>query len=142
MKRGFLLGASLAGALAVTLGAPGCSKKSNPTMPAPPTNSFDSGTLTAPTSFDHVFNVAGSVPYHCNFHQALGMIGTVIVAAGGDSVVTDTASNMMFRPATVTVRPGGMVHWVILDGTHTVTSNAPASSGGGGGGGGGGGYGY
>ncbi len=136
MKRNRILALAVTAAMvAAALGAVSCSKKSNPMMPAPTTNVFDSGTLNAPTSFSHVFATAGSVPYHCNFHQSQGMVATVIVGAGGDSVVTDTASGMRFSPATVTVRPGGTVRWLIVDGTHTVTSDASTGGGGGGGGG-------
>jgi plastocyanin len=84
---------------------------------------FDSGTLSAPASFDHVFSSAGTVGYHCTFHVSMGMVGTVVVATGGADAVTVTASGMAFSPASVTIKPGGTVHWTIAGGTHTVTSD-------------------
>jgi LPXTG-motif cell wall-anchored protein len=34
-------------------------------------------------SFSNTFNAAGTFPYVCQFHESLGMTGTVIVQAGG-----------------------------------------------------------
>ena len=84
---------------------------------------FNSGTLTASGSFDHTFPTAGTVHYHCNFHISMGMLGTVVVAAGAASSATVTASGMSFSPTMVTIMPGGTVHWTIASGTHTVTSD-------------------
>ncbi len=126
---------AVAGLAAMSLLAAGCgSKSSSPTSPAGSMNMtgggggasntpFDSGSLTAPASFDHTFPVAGSVGYHCTFHQAMGMVGTVVVSAGGPSSATVTASGTSFSPASVTIMPGGTVHWSVTGGTHTVTSN-------------------
>ncbi len=92
--------------------------------PGPGDTPFDSGTLTAPTGFSRAFPSAGTVGYHCNFHRALGMVGTInIVAGAADSVVTVTASGTTFIPGTVTIRPGGVVNWNVTQGTHTVTSD-------------------
>jgi plastocyanin len=112
----------------------GCSKGSSPTGPPATSNSFDSGSLVAPTTFDHVFPTAGTVDYHCNYHRSVGMVGQVVVDGSGAAAVTDTASGTSFHPLVVTVRPGGTVHWIILNGTHTVTSDDIMSVGGGGGG--------
>jgi plastocyanin len=120
-------------ALLLTVGAlgavgfVGCSKDDGPTTPVGGGGggggTFDSGTLNAPASFDHTFATAGSFPYHCVFHESLGMVGTVMVVSGAtDSTVTVSAGGTRFTPSTVTIRPGGSVHWVITDGTHTVTS--------------------
>ena len=117
---------ALAGILAVFLLAAGCGKSSSPTSPTGGgggNTPFNSGSLTAPASFDHAFPVAGSVGYHCNFHQSMGMVGTVVVAAGGAASATVTASGTSFSPSSVTIMPGGTVHWSITGGTHTVTSN-------------------
>ncbi len=38
--------------------------------------------LSAGQTWEVKFTKAGSFPYVCTFHQALGMVGTVIVAAG------------------------------------------------------------
>jgi LPXTG-motif cell wall-anchored protein len=45
--------------------------------------SWDSGTMNPGASFSHTFPSAGTFPYHCEFHESLGMVGTVIVQAGG-----------------------------------------------------------
>ncbi len=130
LRRGiFLMSAlTLVGAVALA----GCGKSSNPTNPyggggggvGGGTRLFDSGTLTAPASFSHAFPTAGSVGYHCNFHESLGMVGTVVVSGTAtDSIVTVTASGMTFTPSTVNIKPGGIVHWNVTNGTHTVTSD-------------------
>ena len=118
--------------LALSLILLGCGKSSSPTSPNKSTGggggnmtsgAFDSGTLTAPATFDHVFATAGSFGYHCTFHRSMGMVGTVVVAVGGASSVTVTGSGMTFSPNSVTIQPGGTVHWTITGGTHTVTSD-------------------
>ncbi len=43
--------------------------------------SFDSGTLNVGDSFSHTFTTAGTFAYHCEFHVAQGMVGTVVVEA-------------------------------------------------------------
>jgi plastocyanin len=110
----------------------GCGKSSNPMAPyggggaaggAASDTPFNSGTLSAPANFSHVFPTAGTVTYHCNFHVSMGMVGTVVVAAGGASSVTVTANGTSFSPSTVTIMPGGTVNWTIAGGTHTVTSD-------------------
>jgi plastocyanin len=105
----------------------GCSKSSSPTNPSGggtgSGNTFNSGTLTAPADFVHVFPAVDSIGYHCNFHVSMGMIGSVkVVATGPDSAVV-TANGITFSPSVVSVRPGGYVHWSIIGGTHTVTSD-------------------
>ena len=89
---------------------------------------FSTGSLNAPASFVHVFPTAGNVGYHCEFHVSMGMTGTVSVVAGGpdSAVVTGSgtsSSPSTFSPSTVSIKPGGYVHWKITSGTHTVTSN-------------------
>ncbi len=123
-RRAIVLMAS--GALAAVAAIIGCSSKSNPTSPAGGGGNtpFDSGSLTAPASFEHVFPDSGSVGYHCTYHRAMGMVGTVVVTSTAASAIdTVTASGTSFTPATVHVRPGGKVHWTIAGGTHTVTSD-------------------
>ncbi len=135
VRHSVVLAASLAVITAAAL--TGCSKSSSPTSPygggsvgggaggGGATNTpFNSGTLTTPAGFSHAFPVSGSVGYHCNFHVSLGMVGTVVVSsAATDSVVTVTASGTSFTPSSVTIKPGGIVHWSITSGTHTVTSD-------------------
>jgi plastocyanin len=84
---------------------------------------FNSGTVSAPASFVRVFPTAGTVGYHCNFHQSMGMTGDVTVVNGAADSAVVTASGTSFAPATVSIRPGGYVHWKITSGTHTVTSD-------------------
>ena len=124
----FVVVVASAGILAAALLVAGCSKSS--TSPVyggggggAGNTPFNSGSLTAPATFDRTFPVAGTVGYHCNFHQSMGMVGTVVVAAGGASSATVTASGTTFSPSSVTIMPGGTVHWSITGGTHTVTSN-------------------
>lgn len=135
MNRRWIVFASvMTGTLVLGMVLLGCGKGSSPMAPSyggggggvggvAADTPFDSGTLTAPAGFDHMFPTAGQVGYHCNFHVASGMVGTVVIAAGGDSSATVTASGMTFTPSSVTIRPGGTVHWSITGGTHTVTSN-------------------
>lgn len=84
---------------------------------------FNSGSMSPPSSFVHVFASTGNVGYHCNFHVNMGMRGTVSVVAGAADSAVVTASGMSFTPATVSIRPGGYVHWNVTSGTHTVTSD-------------------
>lgn len=41
---------------------------------------FDSGNMEEDGTFSHTFTVKGTYKYVCKFHEAMGMIGTVIVA--------------------------------------------------------------
>ncbi len=45
------------------------------------TGVWDSGTLNPGQSFSHTFAAAGTFPYHCDFHQNIGMVGTITVNA-------------------------------------------------------------
>ncbi len=56
---------------------------------------------------------------------ALGslIVGMTAVAATA-TTWTVNASGMTFSPANITVAPGDTVHWVRIDGTHTVTSGS------------------
>jgi LPXTG-motif cell wall-anchored protein len=45
--------------------------------------SWDSGTMNPGATFSHTFSSVGSFPYICEFHEAIGMTGTVVVQAGG-----------------------------------------------------------
>jgi len=40
---------------------------------------FDSGDIEEDGTFTHTFSVKGTYKYVCKFHEAMGMIGTVIV---------------------------------------------------------------
>ena len=41
---------------------------------------FDSGTMEQDATFSHTFTVKGTYKYICKMHEAMGMIGTVVVA--------------------------------------------------------------
>ena len=47
--------------------------------------SFDSGNLDPGLSYTHTFTTPGTFPYHCQYHQNLGMVGTVVVKAAATS---------------------------------------------------------
>jgi plastocyanin len=47
---------------------------------------------------------------------------------GGGATVTVGAENFAFSPATVTVKVGDTVQWVLRDGSHTTTSGTPAAA--------------
>lgn len=40
---------------------------------------WDSGSLNAGQSFSHTFDQAGTFPYHCRFHESMGMKGSIEV---------------------------------------------------------------
>jgi plastocyanin len=40
---------------------------------------FDSGNIEEDGSFSHTFTVKGTYKYVCVMHEAMGMVGTVIV---------------------------------------------------------------
>jgi len=46
---------------------------------------FDSGNLNPGQTFSHTFSTSGTFNYHCQYHQNLGMVGTVVVTGGGGS---------------------------------------------------------
>ncbi len=41
---------------------------------------FDSGTMEQDGTYSHTFTVKGTYKYVCKFHEAMGMVGTVIVS--------------------------------------------------------------
>ena len=41
---------------------------------------FDSGSMEQDATFSHTFTVKGTYKYICKMHEAMGMVGTVIVA--------------------------------------------------------------
>lgn len=47
--------------------------------------SFSSGDASSePFKFKHTFTQVGAFKYHCEVHETLGMVGTVIVESAGD----------------------------------------------------------
>ncbi len=123
----------LLAALVVIVAAPGCSssKSTTPTMPGGGGGSV-TFSFTFPvvgSSSSRVFTDVGSFDYHCMAHQGGGMTGTVTVSAGSvvDSALVQvgSGSSNIFNPATVTIKPGGLVRWVRPSGVgasnHTAT---------------------
>jgi len=53
--------------------------KDNVALPAGVT-AFDSGNLEEDQSYSHTFTVKGTYKYICKYHEAMGMVGTVIVS--------------------------------------------------------------
>ncbi|WFU40210.1 plastocyanin/azurin family copper-binding protein [Bradyrhizobium sp. CB82] len=41
---------------------------------------FDSGNMEEDGTFTHTFTVKGTYKYVCKFHEAMGMVGTVVVS--------------------------------------------------------------
>ncbi|MEO5989691.1 MAG: plastocyanin/azurin family copper-binding protein [Candidatus Eisenbacteria bacterium] len=96
----------------------GCSS-SKSTAPTPPGGVSITFTFSFPavgSSSSKVFASAGSFDYHCIAHQSLGMTGTVVVdaTASADSALVEVGSGgtNVFVPASVTIKPGGLVRWV------------------------------
>ena len=94
------------------------------------TPAFDSPELSPGAIFDVTFGAAGTFHYKCRLHPV--MMGTVNVAAGAPSLAAVTIRDnptMMFDPSSVTIAPGGSVHWT-HGGTmnHTVTDEAGGMS--------------
>jgi plastocyanin len=56
--------------------------------------SFDSGDLKVgeKTSFSFTFTKAGTFAYHCKYHGAMGMVGTVVVQAAGAAAAPAAAT--------------------------------------------------
>lgn len=41
---------------------------------------FDSGSMEEDVTFSHTFTVKGTYKYFCKYHEAMGMVGTVVVS--------------------------------------------------------------
>jgi len=82
-------------------------------------------------TFTVIFGGEATYNYHCNFHTE--MQGTVVVSAAATSndvtVTIDDGPPKRFNPPTISVTPGGAVHWYYPPGApgdmtqHTVTEN-------------------
>lgn len=44
-----------------------------------PDGKWDSGDITPGNTYERVFNTAGTFPYYCKYHVAMGMTGTITV---------------------------------------------------------------
>jgi len=53
---------------------------------------WDSGSVSPGQSYTHTFNSAGTFPYHCTFHQSLGMVGTIVVQSAPTSARGSTTA--------------------------------------------------
>ena len=63
----------------VTFDPTKASKAGDVTLPAGAAP-FDSGDLEQDGEFKHTFTVKGSYKYVCKYHEAMGMVGTVVVS--------------------------------------------------------------
>ena len=105
----------------------GCSKDkgTNPVMPPPVPESFDSHDLVMGTPFPHTFMTAGTYAYRCIHHSTSltsGMVGTVIVDDLSSTLGAGVnVSSNQFTPPSVTIKTGTTVTWTLVSGTHTVT---------------------
>ncbi len=90
------------------------------------TPAFDSPDLAPGMTFDATLGAEGVFPYRCRFHA--NMEGTVNVVAGGPALAVVTIRDspaMLFDPPSVTIGPGGTVHWQNAGAmTHSATENA------------------
>ena len=128
MSRRWVLGVIAAAVIALAFALSCGGKSSSPTYPtgggggAPELNSGNiagSGGVYA-----HMFNTAGSFPYHCAIHS--NMTGTITVVASGGNAPAAAGMNgtSSFTNGTQTINVGATVTWT--NGTtivHTVTSN-------------------
>src|SRR3989442_6144184 len=67
------------------------------------------GSGAVPVSCSETFMNAGSFPYHCNFHQAFGMVGTVMVLPAANvpptvKIDSPTEGTVFSVPAIVTIQ--------------------------------------
>ena len=108
----------------------GCGSDSSPTNPGGgggggPT--FDFHFPATGVSHSFTFTTAGTWAYHCTPHAGSGMTGTVVVNASSlnDSALVDVGpgNTLTFSPASVTIKPNGVVRWVNASSmvNHTVT---------------------
>jgi len=107
----------------VTISA--CSKSDKSTSPGPGTTSkeLNSPQLGNGGVYVDTLATAGTYPYHCAIHTS--MTGAVVVDAGSATTSASVSiTGFTFSPASVTVKPGGIVTWTNNDNAnHTVTSD-------------------
>jgi LPXTG-motif cell wall-anchored protein len=77
-------------------------------------SSFDSGTLNAGDTFTHTFNTPGTIPYHCEFHQGQGMVGTIVVNAASTTTPPGGTSGREPLPNTGASSSTGPFIWLGL----------------------------
>jgi plastocyanin len=74
-----------------------------------PLSLWDSATVSPGTTFSYTFTAAGTYPYHCNFHQSLGMVGSVAVAPTVSPASGPLGTTFTITWATVSA-PSGFVY--------------------------------
>jgi plastocyanin len=81
-------------------------------------SALDGGT----PSFQRQFNIPGSYPYFCEFHEGFGMDGVINVGTRPANMVDVDAVGMVFDPDSVQIDPGDQVRWTRRSESHTTTS--------------------
>ena len=116
-------------ALVVALAAvTACSKSTSPGGGGGGTvaKELNSGTLGPGANYPHMFNTAGTFPYHCAFHGApmSGMSGTITVTNVAAAPAAVSIVNNSFNPPSLSVGAGSTVTWTNNgSNNHTVTSD-------------------
>lgn len=64
------------------------------------------GPNTVPVSCSETFTNVGTFPYHCNFHQAFGMVGAVVVTAGSTNTNPPPDTNRIVDPIPAKIPKG------------------------------------
>ncbi len=126
-----------AAAIAALAIASGCSSKSsNPTAPGGgggggggTSATINSGTIAGNGgSFTFTFPDTGTTGYHCGIHPTImkGNSISVTSTSPNDSMVVQIVSTSTpgYSPSAATIRPGGHVRWVNVDGmSHSVEND-------------------
>ncbi len=126
----WLSGATLGAVIVALAFISACSSKSsNPYNPGGGGGlELNSGNVPNAGVFVHTFMSAGNYPYHCTIHPAMtGNSVTVSASSANDSAFVQITSSTApgFTPSAVTIKPGGNVRWLNVQGQpHTVTSGS------------------
>lgn len=70
-------------------------------------SSFDSGNMNQGDTYIHKFMAAGTFAYHCNYHEGLGMVGSVVVQSGPAITSSLTAAAIAGTPFSYTLTANG-----------------------------------
>ncbi len=104
------------------------------TAPVNGPKELNSGSIAPGGAFAHKFVNAGTYGYHCSFHASMSGLKVIVDASApaADTVaavsIIGTSAPPGFSPASLTIRPGGVVTWTnndtgIYGMAHTVTSD-------------------
>ncbi len=87
---------------------------------------WNSGTLNLNQTFSHTFNNAGTFTYHCNFHQSIGMVGTIVVNGSSPTIssLSPTSATAGESQFTLTVNGSSFVSGAVVDWTESGTLTA------------------